>query len=141
MLANADITIYNRFLDPIEKIDKYLRTQIKGVNWFASKGVNKLRTGTETADAVIVLIPLKPNAENKTYKKPKAWQSTPNVDMSKYFTFNSGDLIVKGLVTYDVNVGGVKGLEKAFDDVYTITSVDTEDRGSPNVQHFRVGAR
>ena len=141
MLTNTDITIYNKYIDPVTKLDAYHMTQIKDVMWNANKGVNVIQSGITTADAVTLIIYMNgSDFGTKTYKSPKAWKNTPNVDMSKYFTLANGDIIVKGLVSYDINVGKLAGLEKTYDEVYKITSVDTQDKGSMNLQHWRVGA-
>lgn len=142
MLKNADITIWNKYLNPVTKLDEYKRTHIRGVHWSSSKGVNVLRSGLVEADSAVIQIPINVIAESaKVYRKPKAWQATPNVDMGNYWTIQTGDKIAKGIINYDIPPGTVAGLEKANDDVLTITSIDTIDYGSISLQHFRVGGR
>ena len=141
MLTNADITLYNKYMDPIEKLDKYKRTYIKNVVWNASKGVNVLRSGLSTADSAAVLIfENASDTQEKPYKEPKAWLKTPNVDMDKYFTIATGDIIVLGIIDYDINVGGLSGLEKTHDNVLKIKSVDYTNQCSHMLHNWRVGA-
>jgi len=141
MLENADIPLFNKYVDPIQKLDVYKRTHIYGVTWNDSKGINILRSGLSTADAATVIVYMNTSdTGEKQYKTPKAWKKTPNVDMDKFFTFAPDDIIVKGIIDTDLNITKLADLEKSQDYVYKIKTVDPSDSGSPNLHHWRLGA-
>ena len=138
MLTNTDVTVWNKYMNTVTKMDEYKRTELKGVMLIASKGANIIKSGLVTADSVRITIPKGVNSGTKTFKAPKAWQATPNVDMGNFWTLQPGDKIAKGLVNYEItSPNTIAGLEKTYDNVYTITTVDTLDFGSN--PHWAVG--
>jgi hypothetical protein len=138
MKTNADMTIYNKYIDPSTRTEKYQRTQIKCVMWENRKAANTLRSGGQIAtDQARVFIP---KANGANYVKPKAWQAL--VTKTGKWTLQEGDVIVKGLITTDITGSTtITSLKSANDDVLVITSVDTMDMGSLAMQHWQVGAK
>jgi hypothetical protein len=132
--------VYNRYVNPVTKLDEYKRTYLYGANWNDSKGVNVLKSGMSDADSAIIQVPFTVECD-KTYKPPKEWAATPNVDMPKYWTLQKGDKIAKGIINYDIPPGTIAQLEKQFDSVITITSVDVIDSGSLSIRNYRVGGK
>lgn len=138
MLTNADVTVWNKYTNPVTRLEEYKRTELKGVMVIARKGVNVLKSGLSTADSVTIIIPQSVNAGSKSYKAPKAWQATPNIDMGNYWTLQNGDKIAKGLINYEIVAPNtIALLEKNYDDVFTITKVDPMLFGSS--PHWEVG--
>ena len=129
MKTNCDITIYNKVV--IDRETKYVRSHIYGVHWQDTKGANILRSGLESADAAKVYIPF---TSGENYLKPKDFKG----ETEGHFTLQHEDVIVKGVINDDYTT--LKELEKKYDNVRTITTVDTKDYGSQRMKHWEVGA-
>lgn len=95
LVKNADITIYNSYLDPITKLNKYQRTVIEGVNWSSTRN-STITNGSVTVvfNTTIVLDKL-PN-----YLTPLEFNKL--VDKTGYFTFNTSDRIVQGNIPLEI---------------------------------------
>lgn len=120
------ITLYNRYVDG--GMEKWQRTVLTGVYWNAVKGAVLRRTGAESADSVVILIP-----KRTGYQKPIAWQSE-----RKGWTLQPGDTVVKGEITVEISRSISKELN--MDDVLTITNVDDKDFGG-GMAHWEVSGR
>ena len=118
-------------------------TILRGVFLDANKGTNVIRSGLESADAATLHIPFTVEAvdgesgEAKEYAGPMEFWAAD--DKSGLWTLSAGrnTFFVKGEVvepekTYEY-------IAMAYDDVYTVTKVDTKDFGSPHMRHFEVG--
>ena len=116
LFKNSDITIYNRYYDEVEGIDKYQRTVIKGVNWQGKRNATINEKGLLIADSTLIFIDKLSN-----YISPKRFYKLNYIERSNYFTFRDGDKIVKGEV--DLEITRIADLEKEFDDVIDIKSV------------------
>lgn len=120
-------------------------TVLEGVFVDATKAVNVRETGDMGADAVNLYIPFSVKARDgttgakKTYVGPmEYWRAA---DKSKLWTLtdNGNTFFIKGRV---VEPGKeLEYLDMRYDDVYVVTKVDRMDFGSPEMQHFEVGAR
>ena len=131
MRTNADLTIYNRYL--VANVETWQRTQVSDVAWEQTHA----RTQFDSADLATVFVPL---ARGANYLKPRVWQALSS--KTGKWTLQVGDVIVKGLVSFDLSASLPLGkLKAAYDDVLVITAVDTYDYGSANMQHWRVGAK
>ena len=137
MRTNANATLYNKYTDPVTRSEKYQRVGIVGVAWENRKAANvRSMGGLAAADQARVFIPL---ARGTNFLKPKAWQALTT--KTGKWTLQVGDLIVKGLVSDEIQTGfTVTQLKAKYDDVLVITSVDTMDAGSPGMQHWNIGA-
>lgn len=138
MRTNANLTIYNKYVDSVTRAEKYQRTQIKAVFWENRKAANTLRTGGQiAADQARIFIPFQ---RGGNYVKAKAWQALSA--KTNNWTLQEGDVIVKGLVTDEIGTGfTVTALKAKYDDVLMISAVDTQDAGSATMQHWQVGAK
>ena len=138
MRTNADLTVYNKYVDSVTRTEKYQRTQIKSVAWENRKASNTIATGGNiSADQARVFIPFQ---RGVNYVKAKAWQAL-SAKTSRW-TLQEGDVIVKGLVSDEIGTSfTVTALKAKYDDVLVISSVDTMDSGSPSTQHWQVGAK
>ncbi len=122
LFKNSDITIYNKYYDSINDIDKYQRTVIKGVNWQGKRNGTVSDKGLLIADSTLIFIDKLDN-----YVSPKKFLKLSNEERSNYFTFTPGDKIVKSEVDFEIT--GIKpyriaDLEGEFDDVIDIKSIN-----------------
>jgi hypothetical protein len=135
MRPNADCTVYNKFTNGTAT--EYKRSELKGIMWANRKAVATGR-GLTGADSVTAYIPILVQC-SKPYKAPKAWEALSTAEKANYWTLRPGDKLVRGIVAYEIPAGTVAILEKTYDDVVTITAVDTNNGGSISLQHYRVG--
>lgn len=136
MYANSNMTIYNKYFDKATRTDKYQRTVLYGVFWDDKKAVNRIQSGLQDADEVLIIIPFSVNSD-KQYISSKEFEKLE--DRTGYFTLSEGDRIVQGEIGFEIT-GKVSDLDKQYE-AFTITSVDTKDFGSPHMRHWEVGAR
>jgi len=136
MQTNADITIYNKYLDPVTQTDKYQRTVIKDVFWRSLEASIRVQTGYNAEDNAYIVIPLQVDRE-ASYVTPKVFQSLE--DKIGVFTLAPEDRIVKGEILLEIT-GRISDLDKAYE-AYKITGVDTRDYGSRHLQHWAVTAK
>jgi len=136
MHTNTDITIYNKYFDKETRTDKYQRTVIQDVFWEERKAYNRLKSGLESADKVLVLIPFT-NIPNRQYLTPKEFRKVGSKE--NYFTLAEEDKIVRGEIYFEIE-GKLSDLDKKYE-AFTITSVDTHDYGSYYMRHWEVGAK
>ncbi len=131
MRTNSNITIWNKYR--VANVDTWQQTQISDVAWEQRHA----RSQFDSDDLATVFIPL---ARGDDYLKPRVWQALSS--KTGKWTLQVGDVIAKGLITFDLSASFPLGvLKAAYDDVLVITSVDTYDYGSASLQHFRIGAK
>lgn len=132
MRTNCNITLYNKVSG-----ETYQRTELHGVFWENRKGVNVIKSGLTAADQASIYIPF---YVDDGYQKPKSWQALAT--KTGKWTLQTGDYIVKGIVTDAISsTFTISNLKATYDDVLQITSVDTQDYGSPDLQHWQIGAK
>ncbi len=122
------VTVYNKYLDG--STEKWQRTVLPGVFWDSSKGATARKTGVSSADGLMLIIPM---AVKLGYSKPKEWAALE--DRAGSWTLQSGDIAILGAKDYEI-VKSSKELQQ-FDDVLTITNVDTRDYGG-GMSHWEV---
>lgn len=130
--VSCAMTIYNN----VDKENgKWVFTQLDGVMWDNSKARNVNTSGIANADALNLIIPFDVTViEGKEYKEPKEWKSKPE----NSWTIQTGDIIVKGFV--DDVILKQSDLEKKYDEVYVVNTIDAKIFGSKNMWHWEVGA-
>lgn len=131
MITNADCTIYNKKLRPDGKNYTYYRTHLKDVFWMENQGLQTEKTGFTTADSLTLLIPVLVNTD-KAYQSPKQFDGSG-------WTLQKGDVVVKGMI--DDEIHSISDLEKKYDHVHLITTIDENLYGSLELRHFKVGGR
>lgn len=142
MIVNSDITLYNKYYSKDEQRDKYIRTYLRGVNWQGKQAVQVSDKGINSADVISIYIPKGVDSDFKEYISPKRYNSLSDKDKENYFTFAYGDKIVKGIIDFDltgIKPNNEKYLEELHDNVVTIISIITNENGSYNMQHWKVG--
>jgi hypothetical protein len=136
MQNNADITIYNRYIDATTRAEKWQRTTVHGVLWENRKAVNVIASGGNiSANQANIYIPY----SRSGYLEPQVWQAKAN--KSGYWTLQPEDVVVRGLIPEDIaGITTVTALRKKYPQVLTITSIDAMDMGSASMSHWQIGA-
>ena len=134
MIPNADITIYNKYIDAATRSDKYQRVEVMRVVWQSTKAISRAKEMT-AANVALILIPFE---RGKNYLAPKAWQASK----TNHWTLQEGDIVVRGVASDEITSSfTLTDLRATYEDVVTITSVDVMDQGSANVRHFEVNCK
>lgn len=138
MRTNADLTIYNRYIDTETRTEKYQRGAVVGVAWEDRKAANSLATGGNiAADQARVFIPFQ---RGLNHVKGREWQNLSY--KTGRWTLQVGDVIVRGLILDEIGDGFTLSMLKAkYDDVLVISSIDSMDSGSGAMRHWQVGAK
>lgn len=142
MIVNSDITLYNKYYSKDEQCDKYIRTYLQGVNWQGKQAIKIGDKGLNSADIISIYIPKSVDSGFKEYISPKKYQHLSDEEKEKYFTFGTGDKIVKGIIDFEltgIKPNNEKHLEELYDDVVTIISTISNENGSYSMQHWKVG--
>src|SRR5690349_1104037 len=123
MIPNTDLTIYNKYTDPTTRDEKFQRCEVKNVVWENRKASNGRTSGLLASNTATVFFPF---AVGANYVKPKAWLAL--VTKTGKWTLKEGDVLVKGIVADEITGPfTIASLQAKYDDVVTITSVDTMD--------------
>lgn len=116
MITNDDLTLYNRYYDPVSKKDKYQRTYLRSIHFEKKKQINNNNGTLTNANYAEVLIPFFDG-----YLKPKAWRN----DKTDHWTLAAKDVIVSGIVDFEISdTHPVTELIDSYDDVFTIFSAE-----------------
>jgi hypothetical protein len=137
MRNNADLTIYNKYVDAATRTEKYHRSQIRGVLWENRKAANVIASGGNIAvNQANIYVPFQRGVEYLPYTE---WAALTT--KTGYWTFQDGDVVVRGLVEDTISASfTISDLKAKYPDVLTIRSVDTMDMGSYGMCHWQIGA-
>jgi len=137
MKTNCQATLYNKYIVTATRAEAYQRTVLNAVYWENRRAVNRIASGGDIkADKVLVLIPF---VLGTNYLEPIAWQKL--VSKVGKWTLQAGDMIVRGAVTDEITgLFTMSDLKKKYNDVLSISSIDTMDAGSERVRHWEVSA-
>lgn len=150
LYTNTNATLYNYFKDKESGKVSYRKTYLRGVFWDDMKQSNVIKSGIATIESVLICVPFSVNADNKVYKSPKEYQKLSDEEKDGAFTFvaNSQDIIVKGIVDYEIDntssktiSEGLMYLRNNYDSVMTISVVDEKDFGSEPMRHWEIGGK
>jgi len=147
MRTFSDVTLYNKYIDPTTRSEKYQRTQVQKVAFEFRKGSVVLRGGGYIeVDKATLYIPM---ARGANYLAPAAWLTL--TDKTGKWTLQPADFAVKGLVTDEIAAAytdpvthlpvaavTMTTLGKKYDNLFTIGAVKTQDQGSVNLRHWEV---
>lgn len=125
MLPNADITIYNSYLDPVTKLNKYHRTVIEGVNWNSTRNSTISNGSVTVAFNTTIVLDKLPN-----YLTPLEFNKL--ADKTGYFTFNTSDRIVQGAI--DLEIEKLTELTGNFDSVVFMSISESKLFGTLKVE-------
>lgn len=139
MYTNTSATLYcAHALD--RNTVQYFRVVLRDVFWDDNKQSNFLKSGSSAADRATVFIPFSVQTEGKRYVKPMEWTQASLEDAQGLFTLKTKDFLVKGVCGYTHEAGQpISELTKRYDDVITLTSVDSKDFGSEFMRHWQIG--
>lgn len=135
MITNADITIYNKYIDNNTRTVKYKKTYLYGVNWQEKQTINIGDKSTNKAysiDIVTVYIPFTVSSL-KAYIEPTKYYKLSEEEKNNYFTINNEDIIARGII--DKDIMKISDLDNGV----LIDSVITNDNGSYFMKHWQVG--
>ena len=153
MYTPHTVTVYNVGENPETLQQEYNVTFLRGVFLDRRQAANIEKSGLRDADSATLYIPFTVEAVDavtetpKQYMPPKAYRAAEaeGIDVSDYWTLEPGGLasgmdsfFIKGEV---LNYNGYGYLREHYDDVYDISTIDTRDFGSADMQHWQVGAR
>lgn len=154
MYTPHTVTLYNVVTetDPATSNDVVVNhiTILRGVFLDASKGTNVIRSGLESADAATLYVPFSVEAvdgitgEPKSYIGPMEFWRTEDKGGLWTLSTDRNSFIIKGEVVEDDEDPRKRTIEYISlhnDDVYTITSVDSKDFGSPSMRHWECGCK
>lgn len=143
------VTLYNVTENPETLEVNYNITVLLGVFLDRSQARNIEKSGLRDADSATLFIPFSVKAvdgesgEEKQYIGPKAYRAL--ADTTGYWTLEAGGVssgvdcfFAKGIL---ISRDGYSQIREYNDDVYDVTTVDTRDFGSEDMQHWQVGAR
>jgi len=137
MITNSDLTIYNKYIDGTTRNEKYQRTTITGVMWQSAKASSAKNGGLLASNTATIFLPF---ARGTQYKEPQTWLALAT--KTGYWTLKEGDILVKGIVTDEItSLFTATNLKAKYNNVVIITSVDSMDMGSADMQHWQVGAK
>ena len=145
MITNSDITLYNCYIDTSTGKQVYKRTYLYGVNWQGENIKSLTDKALNSEDNINIYIPKSSVVieNDKKYVKPKKYLDLD--DKSNYFTFRGGDIVVNGIIDFEIDPAdttkNIKALEKTVDDVITIFSVVDYDYGSDDMKHWNIGGK
>lgn len=121
LFKNADITIYNKYYDKENDVDRYQRVVIREVNWQGKRNATVGDKGLNRDDSILIFIDKIPG-----YVSNKRFAKLSNEERLNYFTFGVNDIIVKGECDFEITgirPNSITDLENNFDDVVNILGV------------------
>ena len=138
MYAPHTVTIYNLSENQVTFEKEYNITVLHGVLLDAVQAANINKSGLENADSIMLYIPFNVSAGGKTYLTEKEYEQLSDKSLNWTMRPNK-DFFVKGEVV--IENADYQSLNTRFDNVYRITTVDTKDFGTADMQHWEVGGR
>lgn len=125
LFPNTDITIYNSYLDPVTKLNKYHRTVIEGVNWNSTRNATVSNGSATVAFNTTIVMDKLPN-----YLMPIEFNKL--VDKTGYFTLNTSDRIVQGAI--DLEITKLTDLTANYDSVVVMSVGESKLFGTLKVE-------
>lgn len=142
MLTNTTATVYNRITDRDTDKTTYFRTVIPATHWEESYAALDKAKSHEKIRSVMAIIDFSVcNRMAKQYLPAKGYALLPTSEAGQYWTLDCGDIVVKGTVADEITQSGRKQWLLAHPDAAIITAVQTNDMGSPAMQHWEVHAK
>lgn len=128
MFDDCNITLLNTYVDKDTKLTKYKITHLRGVDWQNKTGINIYQTrGMVNGDDIKIFIPFDADTKGIKYMKPKAFKQLSDLEKEKYYTFNTSDKVIKGIIDFEINSDNIKKIDTTYDDVVTIRNIATCD--------------
>lgn len=116
MIVNSSLTVYHKYYDETERLEKWKRFNYENVWWFGGKGAG-INKGYENANDVQIRIPYDMNKE------------------LNIVNFSVGDILIQG--TLDKDITTQQDLDQ--ESIYNITSLNNNTFG--NNPHIHIGGK
>lgn len=150
MYTPHTVTLYNLREKEDGQAPEINITVLEGVFLDISQGTNILKSGLSGADTAMLFIPFSVSAVNgmtgcgQTFLGAKEYDRLEDVD--QYWTLRPGGtasaadcFFVKGrVIEHGLGFGEIN---RRYDNVYRVSSVDIRDFGSQQMQHWQVGGK
>lgn len=132
------VTVYNLTEDQVTFQKEYNITVLRGVLLDTVQAANINKSGLQNADSVMLYIPFAVDTGAKTFLPEKEYERSQ--EKQSHWTLRPGrDFFVKGEV---VEAGkNYEQINSMYDDVYRVSTLDTKDFGSPDMQHWECGGK
>ena len=134
MTTNADVTVYNAYLDPVTRLDGYRRTVIRGVWFYVDNKVTVSPTmsssGISSADVYKVRIPASADTGGAEFVQP--WEYT---GAEGTCTLKADDYVARGV--WDKEIERPADLQKWKMPVFRINS--WSDNRFGGLPRWRIG--
>ena len=135
MITNTSVTVYNKYVDPSTRSEKFQRSTIAKALWESVSASVRAKMVNAPADTATIAIPF---SECANYLQPKAWSQ----DKTGHWTLQDGDVIVRGTISDEItDLFTISDLYSKYDSILKISSVAQMDQGSPNTHHYLIGAK
>lgn len=95
---DQDITIYNKYEDPITRIITWYKHSVSGAFWSYKR--DELKVGETTLETSNIICRIR---KDPAFKEKYEWINLPNDLMESYFTLGTGDILIKGNVADTIN--------------------------------------
>lgn len=138
MIANADITIFNKRYVREDRTEKFVGTRIKGVHFYSRKGTASNEKERKTHDTYTIRIPETADTSKKKYVEDMEYSKLDDKKYPGYWTIQRGAIIVRGLV--NLETATETELKQQFPDVIIVTNfTDNRNQCSDYMKHWRIG--
>ncbi|WP_338631523.1 DUF6751 family protein [Clostridium baratii] len=139
------VTLFNKVINPETDRAEYFRTYIYNADWQGELITNVNDKGFISADKITCFIPFSSSTEGgKKYVEPRVFNRMTVSERERVFTFNKNDIIVKGMIDFEItNENGhrVKDLFNDYIESGIIVSIIPHDYGSESMRHWEIGAK
>ena len=95
---DATLTIYNRYTDSQTQVVTWHRTVVEGAFW--KYAGNKVTVGDVTLESNSIVCRIR---KDDRFLEKYQWVQLPNDRMGDHFTLGTGDIIVKGEITDEID--------------------------------------
>ena len=95
---DSTLTLYNKYVDAQTQVIRWYRTELDNCFWKASGDKAVVGSVTLDTEGIICRIP-----KNEKFLEKYEWVDLPNDEMSNYFTLSPGDIVIKGIVTDEID--------------------------------------
>lgn len=133
MYTNSDITLFNKHNDTDQTPD-YMATVVRNVYVEHRRSRSNENNTTETK---IYIPSASMDATGKKYVGPIEYHSASDEERKGCFTFEKGDVVVRGVVD-EPSVVKLSELRDKYDDVVVINSISNYLYGSANMHHWEL---
>lgn len=145
MTTQGPITVYNRRLGA-DRRDLYYPTRLSAASYAERMGSSHGGRTTTEAVSYRLRVPVDVTAtEGRQFIRPEAYKALGDSQAAKYWTIQKLDLVTRGepLVPGAATEREIRdAAAKAGLDVIIVEEyANNTDRGSPAVQHWRIGGR